>query len=265
MPLIEYVYFIATGLVSGFIAGLLGLGGGILIVPLLLVIISLFDSQMPNMMQHVIATSLACILLSSFVSAWLHHKKEGIVWRLLRSILPGIIIGSIVGAYAAHLVPSPLLKKSFGGFLFAVAIYLFFRKKPKQPKKRQVHRGSIQSLMGAVISFLSSSLGIGGGTFYVPLFLGYKMPMKNAVATSSACTFFNALIGSFVYIILGWHLDDQISTLGYVYMPAFLAVGIGVLCTAPFGVKLAHKLPSYLLQRVFSVLLLCIAVLMFVR
>jgi uncharacterized protein len=262
MPFVEFVYFVLVGLLSGFAGGMLGVGGGVIIVALLLLILTFIGNGAQDVMQHIVATSLACITVTSVVATWVHHRRNGVIWNLLKGILPGVLVGSIFGAYIAHLISSVLLERIFGVFLILLAVYLYVRKKTKSSSKKQVHRGSIQSLMGVVISFVASALGIGGGTFYVPLFLGYRMPMKNAVATSSACTFFNALVGTIVFIILGRNSQQMPYSLGYVYLPAFFFISIGIVFSTPIGARLAHKLPSNLLQRLFACLVLIIGILM---
>lgn len=265
MPFVEYIYFVAIGMIAGFSSGLLGIGGGIIIVPLLFVVFTTMGLGHTDVMQHIVATSIASIAFSALISTWHHNKKQGVVWPLLRSTLPGVVLGAIAGAYVAHLISSNLLKLVFGIFLVILAVYLFVRKEPKAPPKRHAHRGSVQSLMGLVIGFIASVLGFGGGIFYVPLFLGYKMPMKNAVGTSAACTFFNALIGAIVYIILGWNEHFPSEYLGYIYLPAFFFICVGSVFSTPLGVKLSHKLSSKLLKKIFSCIVAIVGILMVIH
>jgi len=265
MPYVEFVYFVLIGLFSGFFGGLLGIGGGVVIVPFLLITLNFLHITFAEQMQHVVATSLACMAVTSIIATWFHHKKEAVIWRVLKSIFPGVIVGSIFGAYSAHLVSSSNLIRAFGIFMIILSFYFFTKKPSNIPDKRQVHRGSIQSLMGTVISFLSSLLGIGGGTFFVPFFLSYRMPIKNAIATSSVCTFLTSFIGTIAYMILGWNEIQIAWTFGYVYLPAFFFISLGVIFSTPIGVKLTHKLSSQVLKIIFSILLFIIGILMVIR
>ncbi len=255
-------FFLLTmllGSVAGLLAGLFGLGGGVIIVPALLWLFT--EQQFPEnqLMIMAVATSLATIILTSVSSLLSHHKLGKISWDRVYRLTPGILLGSAAGAKIADWVQADSLKWLFISYLIYVSVRMALQIQPKNnPKKVKLW---LDYLVGNGIGLLSSLLGIGGGTLTVPYLLGSQVVMKNAVAISSACGLSIALSGAITYVFLGWGKTNLPEwSLGYIYLPAFLGITLCSILTAPLGAKLANKLAAKKLKRYFSVLVLLIAI-----
>lgn len=249
-PLIIVLYGL-IGIIAGIVGGLLGLGGGIIIVPALYFLFSWQGFANESIMQIAIATSLATIIFTSISSTYAHHKRGAVLWSDVGLLVPGIIIGAILGTHIAEALPSDNLRIAFGLFEIFVAIQTWFRLKPKA---QHVLPGMIGLfLLGLLIGSLSSILGIGGGTLTVPILLYCGVNIRNAVASSSACGLPIALIATISFILLG--LDNTNLSeyhLGYVYWPAALGITITSILFAPIGASMAHKIQIETLQRIFA-------------
>jgi len=234
------------GLLSGLFAGLLGIGGGIISVPVLYYLFSW--QNLPNAMEVAIATSLAAIFITTLLSTWVHHRKsKGLPFRILGFLVPGLIVGCISGAQLAHLLPGNALRIIFGGMAILIGIYFSV---PKFPIPKISERPNpLLTFFGLIIGHLSSLLGIGGGIFTVPLLLAYHLPAQNLIAASSAATLTTSFIGTITYLLMGAHMSTTVNWV------AFLAISLGSLCTTAFGVHLAQKLPTPLLKRIFGAVL----------
>ncbi len=256
--------FILSGMLSGLCAGLLGIGGGIVTVPVLYYTY-LYLSPIPpeQIIQVSICTSLAATSVTALVSTWAHQQKQNILPTPLLELTPGLLIGCVAGAIAVQYIPSTWLRILFGSMAILFGLYFFF------PRLPQPHLGdrptSTLALFGLVIGALSSLLGVGGGIFIVPLLLAYNTPLINAIATSSAATLFSALVGSITYLFIAWDIPELPHTFGYIEIPAFLAVSLGSLTTARLGVRLARTLPKDKIQKVFASMLGITGVFMLVR
>lgn len=208
-----------------------------------------------SVMHMAIATSLATIIATSLASIKAHHKRGAIEWpTVLYLLAPGIILGSVAGAYVAEYFSSNLLKQIFALFLIIIACQLFFQLRPES-KKRTLSDGA-KRVGGGVIGLLSALLGIGGGSMTVPLLIYSNYEPKNAVAISSACGLPIAVFGSLTYLLTG--LDEQQLpkwSVGYIYLPAVTGIIASSILTAPLGAKLAHQLPAEKLKRAFAILL----------
>lgn len=247
-------FFFLTGIGSGFIGGLLGIGGGVLTVPALFFLFRFTDLLPGRLMQVAISTSLATTFVTAGVSTLLQMKKKAIHFDSIQWLIPGLLVGCVGGAVIVHLLPSLYLREFFGGMAILLGCYYFFPHLPF-PRLGSAPNRTL-SFFGLGIGALSSLLGIGGGTFTVPLLQCYQVPMKNAVATSSGATFATAFIGSVTYLIIAWNKPELPETFGYIEIPAFLAISLGSLCSTPFGVKLAHALHSDRIKRIFSCFLI---------
>lgn len=242
--------FIASGMLSGVLAGLLGIGGGIVTVPVLYYLLSFAGIPDDRVMQVAISTSLAATFLTAFSSTWAHHQKKNVHFSTLKYLIPGLAIGCVSGALTAHLVPSVFLREFFGIAAILFGIYFFF---PRLPHLYIApHPNFTLGFFGLAIGYLSSLLGIGGGIFTIPILFGYSVPMKNTIATSSASTLATALVGSLTYLVIAWYKPSLPETFGYIELPAFLSIGITSIFFAPIGVKLSHHLPTSLIQRIFA-------------
>lgn len=245
MEWLPIVYFILLGAGAGVLSGLFGFGGGVFIVPSLFLIFQFFSFPQNIIMQLAIGTSLATLIFTALVSTWHHHLRKAVQWRITRKWTPFIILGSILGVILARFLPSNALARIFGYFILALSVYLIIPS--KKPLIRRPNSFFLNSFLSSTVGFLSSLLGIGGGTIAVPIFVAMDMPVKNAIATSSSITILTGIIGTIGYLLIGWN-NEIPKSFGFIYLPAFIAMTIMTILTAPIGVKLAHQLPSKLLK-----------------
>lgn len=248
-----FLLFAITGLFTGVIAGLLGIGGGVIAVPALYYIFLQFGHLEKDLMHVCIATSLASTFLTSIGSTWAHRDKAAIIKSILKIMAPGLVVGCILGVFFTYYLHSDSLRMIFGSMAIAFAMYFFF---PKLPSLN-IAPSPNKSLMifGTFFGCLSSLLGIGGGIFMVPTLLGYHVSMKDVVAVSSAGTLITAFFGSIAFLIISWNRTPAPYTLGYIEIPAFLLIGLCSLLTTSLGVKLSQYLSSNLIKRIFALAL----------
>lgn len=256
--MLDISLYLLTGVFAGLASGLLGVGGGIIIVPVLYFIFISQAQTSEYIMHMALATSLATIIVTSISSTYAHHKKQAVLWRIFLQLSPGILIGAwLGGVVASHLETAPL-KYAFGFFELLVALHLFLN---HQPKQHSTSINTIKSALGGgIIGTISSIVGIGGGTLTVPFLHWHKINIKNAVATSAACGFPIAIAGTASYIYHGWNIPDlPEASLGFVNLTAFTFIIITSFLMAPVGAKLAHRLPEDTLRKVFAAFLLLIS------
>lgn len=236
---------------SGVLAGLLGVGGGLIIVPALLFILPQINVATAIVPQMAVATSLASVIITSVAATYSHHRRSAVRWPVVARMGIGLAVGACSGAWFAAALPGPILRMSYGVFACAVALVLALR---AQPAPRADLPGAV-GLAGAgiVIGAVSAVVGIGGGTLTVPFLRWRRVAMQHAVATSSACGLPIALGGTLGFILL--HEQGGMYTLGYVHWPAALGIGFASVLTVPYGVRLAHRLSSVALTRVFALAL----------
>lgn len=204
-------------------------------------------------MQICVATALATTLITSLGSTLSHHKKKTILPHVLKIVIPGLVAGCILGAICSTFLSSRSLQIFFGTISILFAIYFFF---PKLPQLNIApHPNKYLTLFGIAIGFLSSLLGVGGGMFLIPVFLGYHISLHNTVASSSASTLATALAGTIIYLLIGFDKSTIPYSVGYIYVPALLLMGFSSLFTTSLGVKLAHFLPPAVTKRIFSIVL----------
>ena len=252
-----YLVYLALGAVAGILAGLMGIGGGLVIVPMLVFCFTGLGIPHEHIMHIALGTSLASIIFTSISSFMAHHRRGAVHWDVVCRIVPGIITGTLVGAYIASLLTTDLLKGFFGIFLFYVAIQFLLDKKPKPTRELPGMVGMFS--MGNVIGIVSSLMGIGGGTLSVPFMIWCNISVHNAIGTSAAIGFPIAIAGTIGYILTGLSVANlPSSSVGYVYFPALLGIVCASMLTAPLGVRLAHWLPVSKLKRIFAVLLLVV-------
>ncbi|MBQ7607877.1 MAG: sulfite exporter TauE/SafE family protein [Desulfovibrionaceae bacterium] len=255
---LSLLVYLCCGAVAGILAGLLGVGGGIVIVPMLLVI---FPTQgVPEALcQHLaLGTSLASIVITSISSARAHNKRGAVHWDIVKHITPGILAGTFLGSLVASHMPVLFLKIFFICFLIVVALKMISRYQPKASREMPGFLGT--SGVGSVIGLISSFVGIGGGTLSVPFMTFCNVPMHEAVGTSAAIGFPIALAGTIGYIIGGMNIPDMPQgTLGFIHIPALIGLAAASFCTAPIGAKLSHALPTAKLKVCFAFFLLIVA------
>jgi len=260
----EWLSYLILGVFAGTVAGLLGVGGGLIIVPVLVI---LFGQQgfPPELIVHIaIGTSLASIVVTSISSTWSHHKHESVLWSVFWRLAPGIVMGTFVGAGIADLMDASSLRVFFGVFELIVAVQMAMNIKPSP--HRQIPKMTGVTSVSIGIGTLSAIVGIGGGTLTVPFLVWCNTSMHKAVATAAACGLPIALAGSIAYTITGLNevnLPDN--ALGYIYWPAFIGIVTTSMLFAPLGARLAHRLPVTVLKKVFAVLLLLLGVSMLIQ
>lgn len=251
--------YLLLGAVAGFIAGVFGLGGGVVIVPALIYTFS-FTSISPEVLTHLaIGTSLASIIFTSLSAIYVHHKRQAIDWPLAYKLAAGMFIGGMLGAYIADGLDGTALQNIFACYALFVALQMWFSLKPKAQLKLPKSFGC--TLLGSFVGFLSGLFGIGGGSLVVPLLNIYQVNITRAVAIASVTGFPVAISGTFGYLIMGLnaqHLPEH--AIGYIYWPALLGIVVTSTYFAKLGAKVTHGLDPQKLKRAFAVLMLFIAI-----
>lgn len=251
--------YLLVGAGAGVLAGLLGVGGGVVIVPVLVWVFrhNGFDDSL--LMQIAVGTSLGTIVVTSLSSIRAHQRRGAIVWPIVLRLSPGIVAGAWLGAVIADALPSLWLQRVFACFIILVGIQMATG---RQPLGGGTLPGTVGMLSaGGAIGTLSALVGIGGGSLTVPFLSWAGIRMRNAVATSAACGLPIALAGSFGFVVEGWDNPAlPTGSSGYLYWPALLGIVCASFLTAPVGARLAHSLPVRSLKRVFALLLLVLGV-----
>ena len=266
LSLMLVAQLLALGLCTGFLAGLLGIGGGMLMVPFLTVILSHHGVDPAFAVKMAIATSMATILVTSLSSVRAHHRRGAVNWALVRGIAPGIVVGGLLaGAGAFALLKGQALALFFGGFIGFSALRMVYRSKAPVATRPLPGRMG-QAAAGTGIGFISGLVGAGGGFLSVPFMTGAGVSIHTAVATSAALGFPIALSNTVGYVIGGWSLPAVLpGAVGYLFVPALLVIGVGSVVMAPLGARAAHRLDRVQLQRVFALLLGSLAAYMLYR
>lgn len=248
-----------AGSVAGFLAGLLGLGGGMIIVPVVLWAMQMQGAGDTVYAQHIaVGTSFAVMVFTSFSSMMSQKKKGAVDWLVFRNMVPGMIAGVAVGSLMAKILPKEGLQIFFVIFAVVIAVRSLMNAKP-EPTRHLPGKGGLFG-MGGIFGVLSSWIGIGGGSLSVPFMVFCNIPMHKAVGTSAALGWPIALTGAVTYLIAGWQADGlPEGAYGFVYLPAVVVLAAATLVFAPLGVKVSHKLPADRLKQAFGILLLVIA------
>ncbi len=257
LPLIGVLMVI--GGIAGVLAGLLGVGGGIVLVPAFYYVFSSMGYDSPYLMQICLATSLATIIVTSSRSVLSHNRKGAVDWEVLRTWAPGIAVGAVIGVLVVASLRSAVLQGIFGVLGLGIGFYMAlgrtnWRLADKMPE------GPTRAVMSAAVGFLSVLMGIGGGSFGVPLMTLHGKPIHKAVATAAGFGALIALPSVIGFFLVGIPADVRPPfTVGAVNLAAFGVVVMMTLLTAPLGVRLAHKLDPKPLKRVFAVFLIVVA------
>ena len=238
----DWIMYLLLGIVAGFIAGLLGIGGGIVVVPGLIAVFKTQHLFTPEHRMHAAsATSLAAMIFTAFSSACSYQRRNCLVWPIVKRVVPGLCLGLLLGAWLTSFLTNDFLQQLFALFLCCMAFSLVFDQQRALPS---VSPSSYWvSVAGIFVGLLTTLFGVGGGVLLVPLFLALSLTMHQASGTSSLCGVVVATIGS---VLLS----------RYVYWPAALTIGLGSVFCAPLGARLAFMLPIKVLKRCFAVILL---------
>ncbi len=261
MDVFVLVAFFLVGALAGTIGGLLGLSGGIVTVPCLILLFHLLEFPQDYLVHTAIGTSLAAMVLNGTTSTWAHSRRSGVMWHTVFTMLPGLFLGCMLGALAAHFISGILLQVIFGLFVSLLGAYVLFQKKPSKAKGSQDNR-TMYSWVGLGIGGVSSMLGLGGGVFTVPFLLYHGNPEKKAIGTSAAVGLVITLFSAVAYIYFGLKVEDVPYSIGYIYLPAFALVGLASIFFAPLGVKLAHQMNGKKLRKMFAAVLILVGILM---
>jgi uncharacterized protein len=255
--------YLSLGAVAGLLAGLFGLGGGIVIVPALFFLYLQRGFPAELCMHLAVGSSLATVVFTSITSAMAHHRHGAVRWPVVRRLSPGIVAGAALGAVLAEHAPGRFLRVFFGLFELLVAVQLALA--PRPDAHRDLPGTGGMWLVGTGIGALSTLLGIGGGTLTVPLLVYCNVPIHQAVGTSAACGLPIALAGAIGFAVAGWgEAGLPAGSSGYLYWPAVAAVMAGSAFLAPLGARLAHALPVATLRRLFAAVVALIGVRMLV-
>lgn len=255
--MIDLPVLLMTGAFAGILAGLLGIGGGVVIVPIVTLLFERHGLDHALAIKVALGTSLATIVVTAAMSVFTHHRKGAVDWALFRVMAPAVVVGSLLGAWMADWLPGDLLYTAFIVFLFGISLQMAMgrvgahRDLPAAPGLAGVSGG---------VGIVSALMGIGGGAMHVP-FLSYcGVPVKRAIATAAAVGLPLAIAATLGYVIGG--LDEggiPPTSLGYVNLPVFAAVVAASLVFAPLGAILTHRLPDRLLRRLFAGFLFALA------
>ncbi len=259
----EYIIlYLLVGALAGLLAGLFGVGGGLVIVPVLVYLFTLQNFE-PSVLVHMaIGTSLATIVITSLSSVFAHHKHGAVRWEIVRQLTPGIVVGALLGAVLADLMSANILRRFFAFFEWFVGIQLLLNLKSRAARSVPGVIGLF--FAGKIIGAVSSIVGIGGGTLTVPFLVWCNVKMREAVATSSACGLPIALAGAIGFMAMGLQAETTVNnSFGHFYFPAFLGIIITSTVFAPLGAMLAHRLPAALLKRLFGLFLIGLGSYMF--
>jgi uncharacterized membrane protein YfcA len=255
-PLI--VAFLALGAVVGFLAGLLGIGGGMTMVPLLTFVFGARGFPAAHVVHMAVATSTATIVFTSIASMREHHRHHAILWRVVAGMAPGIVVGSLVGPQIVGVMSTPWLAGFFGLFVAFAATQILLDRKPKLARLLPGKGGLFA--VGSGIGFVSSMVGAGGAFLSVPFMAACNVNMRNCVATAAALGLPIAVAASIGFVVAGLDATGMPPyTVGYIYVPALLAIVVASMTVAPFGARAAHRWPVQRLKRVFAVLLYSLA------
>ncbi len=255
----DILILLSMGGLAGMLAGLLGIGGGIIIVPVLALVFG-HQGVDPAVIMHVaIGTSLATIVITSLSSIRAHQRRGAIDWRVFRVITPGIVVGGMLGALIAKQLPGETLRILFGLFMLLVAAQMALGNAAAPHRKLPGPPGMLGA--GLAIGTVASLMGVGGGSMSVPFLTWCNIGVRIAVATSAAIGLPIAASGALSYVVSGWHEPNLPPwSAGFVNFPAFVGIVVASTAFAPLGAGLAHRLPPKLLKRLFAGFLLVLGV-----
>lgn len=263
MDFLFLFYFLLLGAITGIFAGLFGIGGGGIMVPVLTFLFVQQQFPPEHVLHMALATSMAAIVPTAIASLRAHHKHNAVIWPAVLKIAPGILLGTFAGTFLASYLSAEPLAIFFSCFMAFVALQMVFNRKPKPAQQLPGVVGLTSA--GAGIGVISALVAIGGGTLTVPFLVWCNISLPVAIGTSAAVGLPIALSGAVGYIVNGWNqIGLPAYTLGYVFWPAVVAMASMSFFTAPLGAKLAHRLPIPLLKKLFALLLVGLSIQMLI-
>ncbi|HEX4985890.1 MAG TPA: sulfite exporter TauE/SafE family protein [Burkholderiales bacterium] len=253
-----WLAYLLMGLFVGFFAGLLGIGGGLILVTLMVYLFTLQGFPADRLLHLALGTSITSIVFTSLSSLLAHHRHGAVRWDILRMAVPGLVVGTLLGAFVADQLDSKYLAVFFVIFVYYSALRMFADRKPKPSRQLPGKAGMVA--VSLVVGAVSSFVGVGGGVMTIPLMTMCNVPMRQAIGTSAALGLPIAVAGSIGFIATGLGKDHLPAlSLGYVYLPALAGIVIGTFVTVPYGARLAHNMPVTRLKKIFAVILFVLA------
>jgi len=247
--------YLVIGMTVGFLAGLFGIGGGMIMVPMLVFVFTAKGFPPEHMMHLSLATSMATIVFTSLSSVRAHHGHGAVDWKVAFAMAPGIVAGALATTLVAGYVPTRPLAIFFTAFMFYAAMQMFFEVKPKPSRQLPGAAGLFGA--GAAIGGVSSVLAAGGAFLSIPFLTWCNLPLKRAIGTAAANGFPIAVAGTAGYVLNGMRVSGlPAGCLGFVYLPALAIVVAASMPLAPLGARFAHRLPVKRLRIVFALMLL---------
>jgi uncharacterized protein len=254
-----WLAYLAIGLAVGFFAGLLGIGGGAVVVPILVLVFTAQGLAPDHVMHMALGTAMASIMFTSVASMRAHHAHGAVDWGIARALAPGILAGSFCAAIVAGLIAKRPLALMFTGLVFYAATQILFDLRPKQARELPGPGGLFAA--GAAIGAVSSLLAAGGAFLCIPFLAWCSVPLRRAIGTAAAVGLPIAFAGALGYVLQGLRVGGLPSpSLGYVYLPALVLVAATSMLAAPLGARVAHRLPVRRLRMIFALLLYALAV-----
>ncbi|AWB68552.1 sulfite exporter TauE/SafE family protein [Saccharobesus litoralis] len=258
------IIFLVTGTIAGLLAGFLGIGGGLIVVPLLTFALPLANVPEHYVMTMAIGTSLATIIFTAISTLVAHQKRANIIWPAVFSIFPGVMLGSMLGAAVGSQMAGQSLMVVFGTFCVGLGLYTSVGERWFQPAWDYNQSRNWLSLVGFLIAIASAIVGIGGGTLLGPWLVWLGLEARKAVGTSAACGLFIAIFGAASYLITGSQLDDLPQySLGHIYLPAFFGIIATSMLTAPLGARMASYFSAKTIKICLTIALFAAASKMF--
>lgn len=256
--------YLAIGAFAGFFAGMLGIGGGAIMVPLLVMLFEAQDLPRAHILHLAVGTAMATILFTSVSSVRAHAVRGAIRWDIAAKLTPGILAGGLVGSGIASFIPTAAFAALFTAVIYLAATNMLLDRKPKAT--RQPPGAAGMSVAGFLISATSAFAAVGGAFMTVPFMLWCNVPMLQAIGTAAAIGFPIALSGTIGFIVTGLRETGlPAHTLGFVYLPALGGIVVASVLAAPLGAAVAHRLPTVWLRRIFAVLFYVIATRLLIR
>ena len=260
-----WLVYLMTGAIVGFFAGLLGIGGGLIIVPVLVSVFTAQEFPADRIIHLALGTTMATILFTSLSSLRTHHQHGAVNWHIVRNMTPGILLGTLGGATLASIMTNQLLSIVFVSFIFYAATQMVFQFRPSPMFQLPGQLGLM--LVGGMIGAISSIVAIGGGLLSVPFLTLCRIKLQHAIGTAAAIGFPIALAGTVGYVVNGYTQSKGLPdhSMGYIYLPAVIWLVAASMLTAPLGARMTHSTKTVWLRSIFVVLLYSLGIRMLLQ
>jgi uncharacterized membrane protein YfcA len=267
LSLFDIAAFAVIGLLTGFFGGLLGIGGGSITVPLLFFVMNSWGLSDTDLMHIVIGTTFASMVFNSALAVYSHHRKTRMPWKFFLVFLPGMILGPIIGSYVSTELAGPTLRFAFGIFQVLMAIYFLMpHHKRVEVTEEKKPNHFLLNITAFTVGGIGSVLGIGGGILMVPFLDMMGLSMKKAILIGSMTSCTVAIVSSASFLLLGLNTPVELAySVGFIYLPAFIIIGLFSIVTIPLGVHLAHRIPVLPLKRIFASALAILGILLILK